>query len=208
MIRTTLRINLVDSVLRMRTDVFSFLSGATLSIAANLYTGVFSDDTLPSRWKQILWASALATLSSVLWAILTWNLSEVKQLLTNASAGGLRPEESWQMLIGHRRRRLALLLASAVISAAAGFVAVALGTRPFSTEEKMERSRTHGDGRDHVEYRTNDVGAARGAVHAVSSGTECDRVGSACADTTDVRRIPPGSIDQPKTDVAPDKDGL
>ena len=54
-------------LLRIDPLVYSFISGVFVSIAANLFTGLFGGDFVPARAGQILFASTLALVASCSW---------------------------------------------------------------------------------------------------------------------------------------------
>jgi len=53
--------------LRIDPLAYSFISGVFVSIAANLFTGVFGGDSVPVRAGQILFAASLALVASCSW---------------------------------------------------------------------------------------------------------------------------------------------
>ena len=60
---------------------YSFLSGVFVSVAANLFTGVFGSDVLPAKTFTVLWSSAFALLSSILWSVVAITVDEARTMM-------------------------------------------------------------------------------------------------------------------------------
>ena len=107
--------------------IYSFLSGAFISVSVNLYTGILSSDVAPARWKLVLVATVLTGLSSLAWALLFWRLDELQRIYANTKGSLANPMEAWELLIGHRRRRLLALFVAATLAALLGLLALPIG---------------------------------------------------------------------------------
>src|SRR5436190_24253647 len=102
MATSTEAISGTDKLLTLNPNIYSFFSGAMISVSVNLYTGIFSNDTAPSRWLQVLAATLLTAASSVFWGLLAWRLEAIQKLMSLSSDAG----QAWTLLMQPKRTKL------------------------------------------------------------------------------------------------------
>lgn len=72
-------------VVLIRVDplAYSFLSGIFVSVAANLFTGIYGGESLPNGHSRVLFAAALALVSGCLWMYAGYLVSGARRCQNN-----------------------------------------------------------------------------------------------------------------------------
>ena len=104
-------------VFRLSPNSFAFLGGVFISVAVNLYTGVYATDALPMRWLPIVCASVAALISSFFWTAIAWILEPLRSLALSQSPDWMDPEEVWERLLSPELPKLMICLVIACAAA-------------------------------------------------------------------------------------------
>lgn len=98
---------------------YSFLSGAFVSIAANLFTGIYGSDSPPAKINILLLSAGLALLSSLLWIVVAIIADDARGTRVSLSNTGLAVAEADATIIAtFGSRALAALIGALFLAAA------------------------------------------------------------------------------------------
>lgn len=100
-------------------NFYAFLGGVFISAAVNLYTGVFTGEVLPVRWKIILISAIFAFVSGTLWSVISWNLEIINRLAIIQSPEFVDEQKMWRQLLLAKLPKLVVYLICAFSSAIA-----------------------------------------------------------------------------------------
>ena len=81
-------------VFRIDPLTYSFASGIFVSIAANLFTGVYSTDTAPMRIHALLLSAGLALASGIAWIFVASEVEKFGRLVARMIGTGLSIEQA------------------------------------------------------------------------------------------------------------------
>ena len=98
---------------------YSFLSGAFVSISANLFTGIYGSDSQPAKINILLLSAGLALLSSLLWIVVAIIADDARGTRASLANTGLGVGEAEKTVIATFGSRALLALAGALLLAAA-----------------------------------------------------------------------------------------
>ena len=93
---------------------YSFLSGVFVSVAANLFTGVFGSDSPPAKINIVLLSAGLALLSSLLWIVFAMIADDARNTVASFVKSGLDVSGARAAVADSLGRRAALCFLSAV----------------------------------------------------------------------------------------------
>src|SRR5438067_1285192 len=98
--------SMILRLLRVNANFYYFLSGVFLTISINLYTGIFSSNELPGRWKVLITSIILTLVSSLFWSAIAWELDAVQKLVISESPGWMDSDTMLLKLTSQKRFRL------------------------------------------------------------------------------------------------------
>ena len=97
---------------------YSFLSGAFVSISANLFTGIYGSDSPPAKINILLLSAGLALLSSLLWIVVAIIADDARGTKINLLNTGLPLGEAEGTVIATFGSRALVALVGALVLAA------------------------------------------------------------------------------------------
>ena len=112
---------------KVSSNYYSFISGVFIALSINLYTGIFSGEQVPTRWRIILASSVLAFVSSVCWSIVAWKLDPIQKLAISESPKAIHPDQTYKALLEGKVLQFTSFFSIAALSAVLGLAVLVLG---------------------------------------------------------------------------------
>ena len=129
---------MVKIALRILPTYYSFLSGVCVSVAANLFTGVFGSDTLPTKTQAILLSAAFAFFSSLAWLLVAIVVEEVRGTISALVKAGVDVDKAKLAAIQSTGGRIMLAVGLALTLTTICFVVLARGQLNSGPETAKE----------------------------------------------------------------------
>lgn len=116
-----------NKLLRLSPNYYAFISGVVVSIATELFLGIFSGGEIASQWPIQMIGSICALISSLFWSVIAWNIGAIQNAILESappSATMTAIEEVWQTKLTPRLPRLRIYFIVAFITLVMGLASL------------------------------------------------------------------------------------